>query len=112
MAGIASGVLEVSDCSTCAKEVREMYGCEKPTQVPVWVVDDNKDGIGFYNCPVKFLTDKMYSWYNEYKLLKEGLVSPDKYYEKQARWFDAVKCYQEFCNVFTEQQRNNKKKVK
>jgi hypothetical protein len=76
-------------------------GCEKPSQIAVWATED---GIEFYTCPVKvYKSSNLSEWYDEYLMLKSNLVAPDKYNEKQARWYDAVKIYQSYYNMFVAQ---------
>jgi hypothetical protein len=35
--------------------LREQWGCEHPTQVPVW--EDEDEGELFFNCPVRFVSE-------------------------------------------------------
>lgn len=79
--------------------------------MPVWEIpigEDDSMYYAFYRCPVLFLTSEVRSWYEEYNLIKNGLVTPDKYNEKQARWFEAVKIYESYYNMFLKQKTKGK----
>lgn len=91
-------------CSECSKEEKKIFGCEQPSQVAVWGIED----IMFYSCPLLFLNEEIVNWYQEYKMLKEGIVLPDKFLEKQAKWYEAVSVYSLYFQKFEGLKNKNK----
>ena len=82
-------------------------GCENPSQVPVWEIEE----LQFYTCPMKiFHNSNVNDFYRELNMLQLGYIQPDKYNEKQARWYDAVTIYNSYYNRFVEM--NRKKPTK
>ena len=59
------------DCQT-APELRKDLGCEEPTQMPVWEIEDYE----FYSCPLSFVSPAVWEWYSEYLYMKEFGVAP------------------------------------
>ena len=75
----------------------------------VWAVDEYE----FHSCPIIFITKEITDWYREYSAIKNGLVQPDRYDEKQARWFDASDIYNNYYLRFeSEKSKKPKKQIK
>lgn len=106
MAGAHSGAIKLS-CHECPEVIRTAFGCENPTQAPVWEFDD----FEFYNCPISFITPEITEWFLEYKYVKAGIVQALRYEERQARWYDAVELYEGYLEAFMTA-KNKKVKVK
>ena len=79
IAAIHAGLVTF-DCSQCGR-----LGCEEPTQLAVW--DDGEDE--FFNCPIRFISDEIYFWYDKYK---HGTRL--EYEELNCRYSEAVNYYE------------------
>jgi hypothetical protein len=44
-----------------------MLGCETPTQVAVWETEEYE----FFNCPLRFVSNSVWEWCNEYAYAKD-----------------------------------------
>lgn len=84
-----------SRCS-CDPTIKKLWGCEKPTQHAVWEdCLDNK----YYTCPIKFLTDNVIEWYNEYTYYKEfGCLH--EYTKLPATYVEAMSLYNNYIATY------------
>lgn len=65
-----------------------MEGCDKPTQMTVWEFDEER----FYNCPMKFISDSVAEWYENYSYDKE-MGTAESYTDQSVRYIDARSYY-------------------
>lgn len=81
------------NCSACRNDpqLKEMWGCVEPSQSAVWV--DEETGDEYFSCPVKFITEEVYKWFDEYQFYKSFNTALD-YWSLTERWLDAVAYYE------------------
>jgi len=77
-----------------------MYGCEAPTQLPAWVIDDYE----FYVCPNSFISTQILTWYKKYKQIKNGICKPIDYDTANPKFFEAINVYENHFDNFRSNQ--------
>jgi hypothetical protein len=77
-------------CEGCDQQLKELRGCESPTQIPIWAYEE----LEFHYCPLKWITHQILNWFNEYQLTKKGLVQPLPYNKRQSRWCELANLYE------------------
>ena len=86
-----------SNCGECQNDlIKKQRGCESPTQMPVWVIDDYE----FFICPLSFLSYQILTWYKKYKLIKDGICKPVNYNNSSPKFLDAINIYDHYYNKF------------
>lgn len=98
LAAVHSGVLPMS-CTTCEvdPELKELYACERDSKEPVWELE----GVYFYSCPLRWLSEAVVEWYQEYSYNKEFPSSAPGYWEAPAPYLEAIQTYNKYLNEFT-----------
>jgi len=61
------------------------------------------DGDDYYNCPIRFIPDSVYAWYEEYSYYKSFESAPGAYHEMTAKWLEAMHVYQSYLSKYTEE---------
>jgi hypothetical protein len=90
----------------CDPQVKELWGCEKPTQHVVWRdLDENE----YYVCPIRCIPEEVINWYDEYKFYQEFSGSL-KYHEIPAKWIEAKNTYNSYVNRYIEDQNSMNRK--
>jgi len=118
------------NCSDCQDdpEQKSAWGCETPTQVPVWVDDDSilswlfdcykvegetesLWGLGdeYYICPFKLIADEIFEWYREYSYYKTFTGSAPRYQEQTEHWLTCMMIYEHYFSQFTIEKMKTKK---
>lgn len=69
--------------------MKEIWGCDSPTQFAVWHDGDNK----YHSCPLLFLSRAAVEWYNEYAYNIEHAGASPLYREQSSRYLAALKYY-------------------
>jgi len=76
----------------CDPQMKNMWGCDKPSQHVVWV---GMDETCFYSCPIKFITSNSIEWFSEQSYYKEyGNVY--KYHELPSVYVEAMEVYNSY----------------
>lgn len=94
------------NCSICQHDpsLPETLGCEKSTQDAVWADEEDT----YYNCPLKWISESITSWYSEYNYIKEfGSSLP--YSECSNCWLECWDCYRSELNNFEKMKMKPKK---
>jgi hypothetical protein len=94
MASIRAGMMSF-DCG-CTDYEKEQWGCEKPTEQPIWS-DDVDD---FYNCPFRFIASCTFDFIERYDAIKTGMCTGLPYDKTINRFLVAVKIYENYFNRF------------
>lgn len=83
-----------------AQSLRAQWGCEEPTQTPVWVDED--EGEEYYNCPLRFISDAVVDWYGYHSYYQSYAGTAPKYEDMPARFLEAVGYYENQLRLFME----------
>jgi len=79
-----------SHCGECTNDlIKEQRGCEQPTQMPVWVIDE----YSFFICPLSFISPQIKSWYNKYNQIKKGICQKLNFNSTNPKFFEAIDFY-------------------
>ena len=90
----------------CDPSIKKMWGCEEPAQQAVWMdIEENE----YYSCPIKCIPDNIIDWFDEYAFYKEfggSLV----YSKLPSKWLESRGLYNNYLNIYTEEQISMKTK--
>lgn len=75
-------------------EQKIAWGCDEPTQVPVWV--DEEEDCEYYTCPFKFIPATILEWYSEYSYYKEFNGTAPSYWDQGDKWQDVAVVYNRY----------------
>ena len=70
--------------------MRESWGCEKPAPAVVW--EDPELGE-FFNCPLKFISETVVDWYEEYSYNQDFGAAAPAFLKQSAKFVEAVRLY-------------------
>lgn len=97
----------------CDPTIKKMWGCEKPAQCAVWI---NVNGLEYYSCPIRFITENSVEWFKEQAYYKEyGTLI--RYDELPNLWIEALTTYNRYINEYNNEKissaerKNNTSKV-
>ena len=93
LAAIHAGFLPCK-CSDCDKdkEQKDFWGCVSPKEEPL-PIQDFLDEFELYNCPIRFITDEIYNWYEEYSSTQDGTTIGKTYAESSSKYLEACTVY-------------------
>jgi hypothetical protein len=83
--------------------MKEEWGCNKPTENPVWVDDEDE----YFTCPFKFYINcpSARDFLKRYDDLKDGIVAPLPYDKTLAKFLEAVSFFNgEYCRFLKDKQ--------
>ena len=81
----------------CDPSLRDQWGCEEPTQIPVW--EDEDEGELFFNCPVRFISEAVVLWYDEHAYFETYQGTAPQYTHMPAKFIEAVTIYKKHMMV-------------
>lgn len=84
-------------------QIKEQRGCDKPTQIPVWVIDEYK----FFICPFKWVSPQISFWYKKYSLIKNNICLPLNYDFCNPKFIEAIDIYEYYLHQFTKDKIKN-----
>jgi hypothetical protein len=79
-----------ASCSDCTPEQRIENGCEGGESV-IWFDPITEDE--YYVCPIRFVTNNIIEWYNEYSYNMDFPGTARKYGEQSNKFIDAAHIY-------------------
>lgn len=85
-------------CQDCQRdpELKMSWGCEEPSQLPVW--EDEETGDEYFRCPLLFIPLSIIEWYSEYNYYKEYSGTAPSYWEQGEKWIDIAITYNGYYN--------------
>jgi len=69
--------------------MKEIWGCDKPTHLAVWVDGDDE----FHSCPLQYLSGEAVEWYGEYVYNTDHAGAAPSYQDQSNRYIEAMKHY-------------------
>lgn len=96
-----SGLISFS-CGKCqaAPYIKDTLGCEEPTQTPAFWFEKDEE---WFNCPLKFITEEVLDFLNEYDSLKTNLARPKEYGEQSSKFYEAVRVLENNISKFVKE---------
>jgi hypothetical protein len=82
------------NCESCNTLMQKDLCCSGEAPYPVMIHDEYE----FYSCPIKWLSDAVYSWYDEYSYYEIYPNSAPSYDNVNLRYWDCVKIYKSTLN--------------
>lgn len=97
ISAIHSGYCKIT-CSDCDESRKLSLGCNDNLDRPIYNLDDNE----FYCCPIRFITQQVYDWYDEYNYHQTFQGTAPGYNNNTKRYWDSVKLYKMYLNKYEE----------
>ena len=90
------------NCNQCreAPYIKEIRGCEKPTQTPAHWLDEDED---WYQCPRLFIPPKCWEFFNKYCSYKDDTATPPDFEKQSAKFNSAKIVYENYLAKFLKQ---------
>lgn len=76
------------DCQS-DPELKEVWGCEVPTQVACWEDEEYE----FFSCPFLYIPSTIVEWFSEYNYYKEFAGTAPDYWEQTEKWVTCASIY-------------------
>jgi len=98
LAAVHAGLITWT-CSVCENDPqkKKQLACDDVSEFLVW---QNSDIGEFYSCPLRWITQPVLEWYDEYLYLKEFPGVAPKYGEFNKLFWEACKLYQGSYNKY------------
>ena len=116
LAGLCSGIWgKIGKCDECGKNknLRDVWGCQNKTRLERgYVVRELKDDtiLHYVNCPVKYISDAVWNFYDMYNYYKEfPSAAMPEYSNVSPRFWQAHKLFSNKLNEFTAEMMKEKK---
>ncbi|MDR0307632.1 MAG: hypothetical protein LBI42_12460 [Chitinispirillales bacterium] len=77
--------------------MRESWGCDKPAPAAVW--EDPELGE-FFNCPLKFISETVVDWYEEYSYNQDFSAAAPAFLKQSAKFAEACRLYKTAFNEY------------
>jgi len=79
------------DCRACQSDpsLKKLWGCDEPTQDAVWATDEEE----FYNCPLRWISEQIIDWYEEYSYYTEFPGAAPIFGNMIPGWTEALQYY-------------------
>jgi len=90
--------------------MREVWGCEKRTQMfqPTFVEEEGGERRRYWRCPARFVPPNVVQWVSEYNYIKRFPSTPMPAYGDVARrWIEAMNVYEEHLAKGREERRKH-----
>jgi len=75
--------------------MRREWGCEDRAPAAVW--EDPELGE-FFNCPLKFISETVVDWYEEYSYYQDFAGAAPEFFKQSAKFVDAARIYKAALN--------------
>ena len=89
LAAVHAGIIDWG-CSNCDTSRRKQLACNEVSEILIWQHSTMGE---FYSCPVKWITQPVLEWYDEYLYLKEFPGIAPKYGEFNKLFWESCKIY-------------------
>jgi len=77
--------------------MRDAWGCENPAPAAVW---EGPELGEFFNCPLKFVSETVVDWYEEYSYYQDFAGAAPPFFKQSAKFIEAVKIYKTAHNEY------------
>ena len=97
LASVHSGYCKIT-CADCDESRKLSLGCNDNTDRVIYNLDNEE----FYCCPIRFITQQVYDWYDEYNYHQTFQGTAPNYNNNTKRYWDSVKLYKMYLGKYEE----------
>ncbi|MDR2728507.1 MAG: hypothetical protein LBB56_05185 [Chitinispirillales bacterium] len=77
--------------------MREEWGCEDRAPAAVWEEPELGE---FFNCPLKFISETVVDWYEEYSYYQDFAGAAPAFLKQSAKFIEAARIYKTALNEY------------